>query len=79
MLGFGSLFAFKVAGGEAAPITVLNNLQLIDLLLNLCEGKSLAHHSFTTTHYNMSPKDPANLGNSSGHICFSVGLRLWAT
>ena len=79
MLGFGSLFAFKVAGGEVPPITVLNNLQLIEILINLCESKSLAHHPFTTTHYNVSPKDLASLGISSGHICFSVGWGMWTT
>ena len=41
MLGFGSLLAFEVAGGEAAAFTVLNTLTLIDISNNFGDSKSL--------------------------------------
>ena len=74
MSGFGSLLAFEVAGGEAAAFSVLNNLQLVDISINLGDSKSLACHHYTTIHSNMSPQDRARLGISSGHIRLSVGL-----
>ena len=74
MSGFGSLLAFDVAGGEAAAFELLNNLQLIDILNNLGNSKSLACHPYTTTHSSMSPQDRASVGISPGHMCLSVGL-----
>ena len=74
MLGFESLLAFEVAGGESAAFTVLNNLHPIDISINLGDSKSLACHPSTTTHSNMSPDDRASLGITDGHIRLSVGL-----
>ena len=68
------MLAFEVADGKVAEITIVNNLQLIDIANNCGDSKSLACHLHTTTHYNLSPEDPASLGISGAHIRLLVGL-----
>ena len=59
---------------DALAFALLNNLQLIDISNNLGDSKSLACHSYTTTHWSISPQDRASLGISPGHIRLSVGF-----
>jgi len=74
MTGFGSILAFRLAGGAARAFDVLNRLQLIDISNNLGDSKSLACHPYTTTHSSMTEADRATLGLTESDLRLSVGL-----
>lgn len=72
--GFGSVFTFDVKGGYEAAKKVINNLKLVSHLANVGDAKTLAIHSASTTHEQLSPQEQAAAGVGQGMIRVSVGL-----
>jgi O-acetylhomoserine (thiol)-lyase len=72
--GFGSVFTFDVKGGYEAAKKVINNLKLVSHLANVGDAKTLAIHSASTTHEQLSPEEQAASGVSPAMIRVSVGL-----
>jgi O-succinylhomoserine sulfhydrylase len=74
MSGFGTIVAFRLAGGKAAAYRLLDSLSLIDISNNLGDAKSLICHPWTTTHQRVSPADKLAMGIDEGLVRLSVGL-----
>lgn len=72
--GFGSVFTFDVKGGYEAAKKVINNLKLVSHLANVGDAKTLAIHSASTTHEQLSPEEQAASGVTPAMIRVSVGL-----
>jgi O-acetylhomoserine/O-acetylserine sulfhydrylase len=72
--GFGSVFTFDVKGGYEAAKKVINNLKLVSHLANVGDAKTLAIHSASTTHEQLSSQEQAAAGVGQGMIRVSVGL-----
>jgi O-acetylhomoserine (thiol)-lyase len=72
--GFGSVFTFDVKGGFEAAKKVINSLKLVSHLANVGDAKTLAIHSASTTHEQLSPEEQAASGVSPAMIRVSVGL-----
>ena len=71
--GAGSIFTFRVKGGEAAALDFCNRLQIFSLLANVADGKSLVIHPASTTHAQMSREEQAAAGISPDTIRLSIG------
>lgn len=77
MSDFGTIMSFRLHGDAtdmAGAFAFLNNLSLIDISNNLGDSKSLACHTYTTTHSSLSDGALANLGITGADIRLSVGL-----
>lgn len=72
--GFGSVFTFDVKGGYEAAKKVINHLKLVSHLANVGDAKTLAIHSASTTHEQLSAEEQAAAGVGQGMIRVSVGL-----
>jgi O-acetylhomoserine (thiol)-lyase len=72
--GFGAVFTFDVVGGFEAAKTVINSLKLVSHLANVGDAKTLAIHSASTTHEQLSEAEQAAAGVGKGMIRVSVGL-----
>ena len=71
--GAGSIFTFRVKGGEAAALDFCNRLQIFSLLANVADGKSLVIHPASTTHAQMSREEQAAAGIFPDTIRLSIG------
>jgi O-acetylhomoserine (thiol)-lyase len=72
--GFGSVFTFDVKGGFEAAKKVINNLKLTSHLANLGDAKTLAIHSASTTHEQLSDEEQLAAGVLKNSIRVSVGI-----
>jgi len=72
--GFGSVFTFEVKGGYEAAKKFINSLHLTSHLANVGDAKTLAIHSASTTHEQLSPEELVAAGVSQAMIRVSVGI-----
>lgn len=72
--GYGSVFTFDVKGGFEAAKKVINALKLVSHVANVGDAKTLAIHSASTTHEQLSAEEQAAAGVGAGMIRVSVGL-----
>jgi O-acetylhomoserine/O-acetylserine sulfhydrylase len=72
--GFGAVLTFDVKGGYEAAKKVINSLKLVSHLANVGDAKTLAIHSASTTHEQLSEVEQVAAGVGKGMIRVSVGL-----
>lgn len=72
--GAGSVFAFTLAGGEAAARAFIDAVQLFSRMTHLGDVRSLILHPATTTHAGRTPEERAEQGIGDGLVRLSVGI-----
>jgi O-acetylhomoserine (thiol)-lyase len=72
--GYGSVFTFDIKGGFEAAKAVINALKLVSHVANVGDAKTLAIHSASTTHEQLSAEEQVAAGVGAGMIRVSVGL-----
>lgn len=72
--GFGSVFTFEVKGGYDAAIKFVNSLKLTSHLANVGDAKTLAIHSASTTHEQLTEEEQIATGVTKSAIRVSVGI-----
>lgn len=71
---FGALIAFGIKGGLEAGKEFINNVELLSLLANIGDAKSLVIHPASTTHQQLGPEEQKSTGVTQDLIRLSVGL-----
>lgn len=72
--GFGGIITFGVEGGYEAGKTIVNSVELISLLANVGDAKSLIIHPSSTTHQQLSDEEKRSAGITDDMIRLSVGI-----
>jgi len=72
--GFGGMVVFGINGGRESGEKFINHLKLISHLANVGDAKSLAIHSASTTHSQLSPNDQLKVGITPDLIRLSIGI-----
>ena len=72
--GFGGMVVFGIRGGKAEGQRFIENLELFSHLANVGDAKSLAIHSATTTHSQLSEEDRLRGGIRPDLIRLSIGI-----
>jgi len=72
--GFGGMVVFGIKGGEPAGRKFIESLKIFSHLANVGDAKSLAIHSWSTTHSQLSEKDKLAGGITPDLIRLSVGI-----
>ena len=72
--GFGGMFSFELAGGEAAVRALLGGLRCFSLAESLGGVESLIAHPATMTHASMDPLARRRAGISDSLLRVSVGI-----
>ena len=71
--GGGSIFTFEIKGGQEEAYRFIDNLEIISLLANVADVKSLVIHPATTTHSQLSEEELADQGITPSTIRLSIG------
>ncbi len=71
--GGGSIFTFEIRGGEQKAKDFIDNLELISLLANVADVKSLVIHPYSTTHAELNDAEKADQGIKPNTIRLSIG------
>ena len=71
---FGALIAFGIKGGLEAGKEFIDNLELLSLLANIGDAKSLVIHPASTTHQQLTPEEQESTGVTPDLIRLSIGL-----
>ena len=71
---YGALLTFGVKGGLEAGKEFIDNLELLSLLANIGDAKSLVIHPASTTHQQLTPEEQESTGVTPDLIRVSVGL-----
>ncbi len=71
--GGGSIFTFKIKGGQEAAWKFIDHLKIFSLLANVADVKSLVIHPATTTHSQLNEAELADQGITPGTIRLSIG------
>lgn len=72
--GFGGIVAFGVEGGEEAARDVIRRSELLSLLANVGDAKSLVIHPWSTTHQQLSEEERLASGVTPDMLRLSVGI-----
>lgn len=72
--GFGGMVVFGIRGGKAEGQRFIENLELFSHLANVGDAKSLAIHSATTTHSQLTEEDRIKGGITPDLIRLSIGI-----
>lgn len=72
--GFGGMVIFGIEGGREAGETFINSLKLISHLANVGDAKSLAIHSASTTHSQLSEEAQREGGITPDLVRLSIGI-----
>lgn len=72
--GAGSIFTFRIRGGEEQARTFIDSLGLFSLLANVADAKSLVIHPASTTHAQLTPEQQKEQGIYPNTIRLSIGL-----
>lgn len=72
--GAGALLAFGIRGGLNAGKKFIDHLQLISLLANVGDTKSLVIHPASTTHSQLNPEQLKAAGVSEELVRLSIGI-----
>lgn len=71
---FGGILGFGIKGGLEAGKKFINNLELLSLLANVGDAKSLVIHPASTTHQQLTPEEQVATGVTPDFIRVSVGI-----
>ena len=71
---YGALLTFGVKGGLEAGKEFIDNVELLSLLANIGDAKSLVIHPASTTHQQLTPEEQESTGVTPDLIRVSVGL-----
>ena len=71
--GAGSIFTFRIKGGETEAQQFIDNLQLFSLLANVADVKSLVIHPASTTHSELNASELVEQGIFPNTIRLSIG------
>ena len=69
------MVGFELKGGIDAGKKFIDNLELFYHVANIGDSRSLAIHSATTTHSQLSYEDKLKSGVSDTHARLSVGIQ----
>lgn len=72
--GAGSIFTFRIKGGEKEAQAFIDKLQLFSLLANVADAKSLVIHPASTTHAELSAEEQLQQGIYPNTVRLSIGL-----
>jgi len=72
--GFGGMVVFGIKGGRESGEKFINNLKLLSHLANVGDAKSLAIHSASTTHSQLSEEEQLAGGITPDLVRLSVGI-----
>ena len=72
--GFGGMVVFGIKGGEGAGRAFIENLKLFSHLANVGDAKSLAIHSYSTTHSQLTHEQKIAGGITPELVRLSVGI-----
>ena len=72
--GYGAIIGFTVRGGYDAAVKFINSIKLCYHLVNIGDTKTLAAHSASTTHGQLSEEQLKACGISKNFIRLSVGI-----
>lgn len=72
--GFGSVLSFGIKGGMEAGKKFIDSLELLSLLANVGDAKSLVIHPASTTHSQLSPEEQKLTGVTPEMVRISVGI-----
>lgn len=68
------MMAFDIKGGYEAGVRFLNALELLANVANVGDARSMAIHSASTTHSQLTPEERAAAGIGEGMIRVSIGI-----
>ncbi len=71
---YGGMISFGIKGGVAEGKTFIDSLELLSLLANIGDAKSLVIHPASTTHQQLSPEEQLASGVTPDLIRLSVGV-----
>lgn len=71
--GGASIFTFEIKGGKEAAWKFIDHLQVVSLLANVADVKSLVIHPATTTHSQLTDAELADQGITQATIRLSIG------
>jgi len=71
--GAGSIFTFEIRGVRDGAKACIDKLELVSLLANVADSKSLVIHPATTTHSQLSADEMAAQGIKPNSIRLSIG------
>lgn len=71
--GGGSIFTFEIKGGQEEAHRFIDHLEIISLLANVADVKSLVVHPATTTHSQLNAEELADQGITPATIRLSIG------
>ena len=71
--GAGSIFTFEIKGRQEAAWKFIDSLEIVSLLANVADVKSLVIHPYTTTHSQMSPEELAQQHITPSTVRLSIG------
>ncbi len=69
-----SLMTFGIKGGFEAGVKFYDQLQMIKRLVNIGDAKTLASHSASTTHRQLTPEEQLRAGVTPETIRLSIGI-----
>ena len=72
--GAGSIFTFRIKGGEKEAQAFIDRLQLFSLLANVADAKSLVIHPASTTHAELSAAEQLEQGIYPNTVRLSIGI-----
>jgi len=71
---YGGIISFGIKGGLREGKTFIDSLELLSLLANIGDAKSLVIHPASTTHQQLSPEEQLASGVTPDLIRLSVGI-----
>lgn len=72
--GTGAILTFGIKGGMKTVAAFIDGLEIISLLANVGDAKSLVIHPASTTHQQLSEKDQRAAGITQDMIRLSIGI-----
>ncbi len=72
--GFGGVLSFRIKGNMSQTAKFTDSLQLVSLLANVGDAKSLIIHPASTTHAQLTEQEMATAGVYPNLLRFSVGI-----
>jgi O-acetylhomoserine (thiol)-lyase len=72
--GYGALVGFGIKGGLAAGKKFIDSTELLSLLANIGDAKSLVIHPASTTHQQLSAAEQLQSGVTEDFIRLSIGI-----